>query len=109
MYGMEELLTLNQLRIYIKYDGDDDAFLLAGKKSERAIINSDIWRRITMLIEKLFLVKSGTTSTNLEMKIRHEVNQNCDQPATVNAVLDRANAEYERFLLNERKIRLFKK
>ena len=77
------MITLKQLKIYQKYEGDGDSLLRSGKPEEKELMNYSDWKIIEELIQDFNLLKKGYTSADYSEKTISKINENCDSAETV--------------------------
>ena len=73
------MLTQKKIDIYIKYSGDIDAFTIAGKKKEKAIMNDKDWKFIDDLVFDLIMINRNLTSSEMKSKVEKLIEENFDR------------------------------
>ena len=64
------MITLDKLKLYLKYDGDIDMWSRVNNNEEQQIISEEEWSQIQNLLQELYLIEIGKTSEAYESEIR---------------------------------------
>ena len=78
-----ENITLNKLREYQKFGGDDDMW---SRGSNKRLNSSEEWYLIRSLIQDITLVKKGIASKQYTEKLYNNLLKFCDGEATVKEI-----------------------
>jgi hypothetical protein len=84
------LLTVDQIRIYKKYKGDDDGFSRVATSQEKTIMKDVNWARVSELIQLLFGLQHGNTTSAFAQQIMRDVSDSCADQAAVNELSELA-------------------
>lgn len=76
-------LTVDQLRTYAKYRGDEDGFARIATPAERSLMADVDWMEVTSLVQSLALASSGQASIEMAKDIRRKINLACADAETV--------------------------
>ena len=71
------MLTIAQLEIYKKYNGDQDALSRCGTQEEKKILNDSDFRRLDKFISDLSLDYQGLASENFISNLEQELKNSC--------------------------------
>ena len=77
------MITLEQLKIYNRYDGDMDMWTRTGKSSEKKLMTSDDWYLIDNLIQDIAIAKNGPASEKVISNLKNRLSENCDNADTI--------------------------
>jgi len=61
-------ITQEKLKIFKKYDGDEDRFARGGRRREKELFELDDWSVINDFQQRLELIEKGLTSSDFETK-----------------------------------------
>ncbi|MGN6435576.1 MAG: hypothetical protein ACTHMM_03545 [Agriterribacter sp.] len=75
------MITIEKLKLFEKYRGDDDRFTRASKK-ESAILSDDEFYTIRRLISDLKMITSGVTAASYEAQVYEQINSLVDSDHT---------------------------
>jgi hypothetical protein len=75
------MITVEKLKVYEKYRGDDDRFTRASKK-ELAILSEDEFYTIRRLISDLKLIGNGVAAASYEAQVFVQINNLVDNDQT---------------------------
>jgi hypothetical protein len=70
------MITVEKIKIFLKYRGDLDAWARLSKKREAQIMTDSDWKLIDDCIQGIYLVKSGKASTDFEVKHKRKIEAN---------------------------------
>jgi hypothetical protein len=73
-------ITLDQLRIYERFDGDDDMFGRCGSADEKALIDNAVWRRITELVQAFSVASSPWGAEPFRASVEANLHDDCATP-----------------------------
>jgi hypothetical protein len=85
-------ITVEQLRIYEKYRGDDDGLSRAGTAKEKAAFVRDDWARITAMIQSIALAMSDLASSDFKAKALDSAAQECASESAAALLLELARS-----------------
>lgn len=77
------MVTIEKLKIYIRYRGDVDMWTRIGSSKERSVMNTNDWYMIDDLIQDLGLVKKQVASNEFVIALRKRLDENCDSEETI--------------------------
>ena len=63
------MLTSEQVKLYVKFDGDIDGWARAGGEG----MSDAQWHQLDELVQKLLLVASGEASAEMRSRVRSEI------------------------------------
>lgn len=81
------MITLRQIEIYQKYNGDGDDFIRRGTETEKTIIDYPHWALIDSLVQDLILIKKGHASESFAEAFKSRLEESCDSKETIEALL----------------------
>ncbi len=80
------MITLEKLKVFEKYKGDDDRFTRASK-NDLAILSEDEFYSIQRLISDLKLIVNGIAAVNFEAQVLEQINILIDNDMTKDYLL----------------------
>lgn len=82
------MITLKQLEIYKKYNGDGDALIRCATPNEKDLMDYKHWSLIDNLVQDLFLIKKGIASTSLIKSTDEKLKECCDSEKVIQTLKD---------------------
>jgi hypothetical protein len=76
------MITEEKLQIYSKY-GEIDSWVRSGSKKEKSIMEDQDWYIIESLLQDLFFVNKGISSSEFETEIFKKLAENCQNERTI--------------------------
>lgn len=78
------MITQEKIKIYLKFDGDIDAWTRTGTKKEKLVMTDEDWYTIDSILQDLSLAQKKLTSPEFNSTLDDKLNQSCDGEDTVN-------------------------
>jgi hypothetical protein len=77
------MLTYKKLKIFKKYDGDGDHWLLSSWWWERDKMTGEDWALIGQLISDLKLLNNGLAAPSYTESVEARIRENCEDEKTI--------------------------
>lgn len=71
------MITPEKVKVYMLYEGDDDMWARAGKKSEKELFELGDWSLIEKFIQQIALVERNLTSEKFAKSLEAELRKEC--------------------------------
>jgi hypothetical protein len=78
-----KMITLRQLEIYKKFNGDNDQFARIGSAKDKLVFSDTDWSLIDSFLQDLELVKNGLASDRFTKNLNLRLKQNLESEAVL--------------------------
>lgn len=71
-------ITIEKLKIFEQYEGDEDSFARAGRKREKDLFQIGEWNLIKNFQQRLEMIEKGLTSSDFQTKTLTDLKEVAD-------------------------------
>ena len=82
------MLTLEQVELYERYNGNGDSFSRFAKKEEDMIISDENWRILDDFVQDIIFIRKEITSESYIKNVIKRLKENCDNDITFQKIWD---------------------
>ena len=82
------MITIKQIEIYLKYNGDGDLFNRCSTIVEKSLINYKDWNQINNIIQDIYLVKKGYVSDTFIDKLNNNLVKEYESDVVIDKLMD---------------------
>jgi hypothetical protein len=75
------MITIDKLKIFIKYNGDADIWARSG--GQQHVITGEEWNLIDSLLQDFTIIKNGYASNDFISDFNEKIEKNCDTVETI--------------------------
>jgi hypothetical protein len=85
------MLTIDKLRVFLKFDWDSDLFAVSGSAREKALMHVLDWGEYAALLQDLMLVSKKLVSTEYARRVHRKLLAACADEATAQTFIGYAS------------------
>lgn len=88
IHCVEVMITIEKIKVYIKYSGDIDMWARFGRRKEKENFSDNDWSLIEDLLQTLEIVEKGLASEGFKSKVLEKLEKSCDSIETQQKLKD---------------------
>ena len=78
--GATLIITIDQLKIYDRFNGDEDMFARCASAVEKDLIPNAVWSRISELVQSFLLASSPWAAEHFRASVEAKLREDCATP-----------------------------